>query len=372
MALLTSAIRQRRILTANAGSTSVKLRIVGAGDRLEAERELPISADSTLREVDTFLDEAGPVDAVAHRVVHGGDLFEGATLVDPSVRRRLDDLADLAPLHNPPALAVLDLLRHHLPDVPAVVCFDTTFHRTMPPEATTYALPAEWVTRWGIRRYGFHGLSCAWATRRAGHLLATSPGDLRLVICHLGGGASVTAVDRGRSVDTTMGFTPLEGLVMATRGGDVDAGALVWMLDHGLALHALEEGLEHQSGLLGLSSGQSADMRELLAARTAGDGPAVLAIDVYVHRLQAKIAAMTASAGGLDALVFTGGIGEGSQVIRALACERLGWLGVAVDPEIAVPAGTDSDVSTTDSPVRTLVIHAREDLQMAAECRAVL
>jgi acetate kinase len=276
-----------RVLVVNAGSSSVKLRILD-NDELVSSRDLGPPDDRMVNDLGAFLNDAGALDAVGHRVVHGGPQLTTAVLLDDKARATLDGLTELAPLHNPPALAGIDAARRLLPDVSQVACFDTAFHASLPPAASTYAVPAGWVTRWGIRRYGFHGLSCAWAARQAPQLLKHPADRLRLVICHLGAGASATAVSAGRSIDTTMGFTPLEGLVMATRCGDLDPGALLYALDHGLTTADASDALEHDSGLVGLSGAASGDMRQLLAARAEDDGAARLAIAVYLHRLRAQ------------------------------------------------------------------------------------
>jgi acetate kinase len=264
-------------------------------------------------------------------------------VVDEHVEAALRDLTALAPLHQPKSLAALDAVRRALPNVPEVACFDTAFHATLPPEAATYALPRAWRERYGVRRYGFHGLSHAYAARAAGDAR-------RVVTCHLGAGASLCAVLDGRSVDTTMGFTPLEGLVMATRSGSVDPGLLLWLLRHeGISSEEMADALEHESGLLGIAG--TADMRELLARN---DPDAQLALGVYIHRLRAGIAAMVASLGGLDALVFTGGVGERAARVRELACAGLEHLGV----------GTRA--------VRVFTVEAREDLEIARQSRALI
>jgi acetate kinase len=361
------------VLVVNAGSSSVKLRIVDGADQLVASRDLGPPDNGLADDLGDFVHDAGASDVVGHRVVHGGPRFTTAVLVDADVRDALDDVSELAPLHNPPALAGIDAAARLLVDVPQVACFDTGFHASLPPAATTYAVPAEWMARWGIRRYGFHGLSCAGSSRRAAEVLGRPSDRLRLVVCHLGSGASASALSAGRSADTTMGFTPLEGLVMATRCGDLDPGALLFALDHGLAPADANHDLEHRSGLLGLSGGASSDMRRLLAARSDGDEPARLAIAVYLHRLRAKIAAMTAATAGTDALIFTGGVGEHSGPIRAEACAGLDWLGVTLDQDANNDLGdTGADISAPAAPVRTLVIHGREDLQIAHECRQLL
>ncbi|HEY8200003.1 MAG TPA: acetate/propionate family kinase, partial [Actinomycetota bacterium] len=257
--------------------------------------------------------------------------------------------------------------------LPAVACFDTAFHATMPAEAATYGISWRWTEELGVRRFGFHGLSHAYASRRAAELVRRAPGELRIVTCHLGAGASVTAVAGGVSVDTTMGFTPLEGLVMATRSGSVDPGALLWLQERlHLGPAAMAEQLERHAGLLG-TSGISGDMREVLAAAAAGERRAALAAGVYVHRARAAVAAMAAAIDGLDALVFTGGVGEASAEVRARVCRGLGFLGVDLDPARNLsPGAADADLATARSPVRLLRIQAREDLEIAREVRRVL
>jgi acetate kinase len=311
---------------------------------------------------------AGTVDAVGHRIVHGGERFRAAVRVDDDVVRALRALTDLAPLHQPKSLAALDAVLGALPDTPAVACFDTAFHATLAPEASTYAVPRAWRERWGVRRYGFHGLSHAYASRRA----AEMTGARRVVTAHLGAGASLAAVRDGRSVDTTMGFTPLEGLVMATRSGSVDPGLLLWLLERErLGVDEMSTALEHAGGLLALAG--TADMREVLARAYGGDDEeARVALGVYLHRLRAGIAAMAAALGGIDALVFTGGVGERSAPVRAAAADGLGFLGVAVDAARNDAPDGDADVSADGAAVRTLVVPAREDVEIARQVRALL
>jgi acetate kinase len=360
-----------RVLVVNAGSSSLKLRLLDADDRVAGTADLAAPrghADETA--VSPAIGSFGPVDAVGHRIVHGGRLYSAPVRIDASVRARLEALTDLAPLHQPKSLAALDVVSRALPDVPAVACFDTAFHAGIPPEAATYALPAEWRERWDLRRYGFHGLSHAWASRRAADILGRPLEELRIVTCHLGAGASLAAVRGGHSVDTTMGFTPLEGLVMATRSGSVDPGLVLWLEEHvGLPPAELAAALEHRSGLLGLTG--TADMREILLREGAGDPEASVAIGVYLHRLRGDIAKMTAAMDGLDALVFTGGVGENSPPIRGRTAEGLGFLGVAVDAAANAGSG-DRDISAAGAAVRTLVVAAREDLQIAHEVRDLL
>jgi acetate kinase len=360
-----------RILVVNAGSSSLKLRVIDHDDVVAGSVDLaPVDERDVLDEVVANL---GRVDAVGHRIVHGGQRFRGPVRVDASVVEGIRSLAELAPLHQPAALAALDAVERSLPGVPSVACFDTAFHAGLPAAASTYALPAAWRERWPIRRYGFHGLSHAYASRRAAEMLGARPADLRIVTCHLGAGASLAAVVGGRSVDTTMGFTPLDGLAMATRSGSVDPGLIVWLAERGeLSISEIGDGLERASGLQGLAG--TTDMREVLARSAGGDEAATLALGVYVHRLRASIAAMAASLGGLDALVFTGGVGERSAPIRALAAEGLGFLGVGVDAARNEDDGTGADrvISPDGATARVLVIAAREDLEIAREVRATL
>jgi acetate kinase len=309
------------------------------------------------------------VDAVGHRIVHGGTEFVAPVLIDDGVVRRLEALSDLAPLHQPKSLRALELVDKALPGVPAVACFDTAFHAGIPAAASTYALPREWRERWPLRRFGFHGLSHAYASRRAAELAGTPLDEVRIVTCHLGAGASLAAVRGGRSIDTTMGFTPLEGLVMATRSGSVDPGLILWLEEHmGMPPSELASALEHRSGLAGLAG--TGDMKAVLEAEVAGDANARLAVEVYLHRLRAEIAAMTAALGGLDVLVFTGGVGERAAPIRARAAQGLEFLGVAVDAARNDSAEPDADIGS--GPVRTFVIAAREDLEIARGVRSVL
>jgi acetate kinase len=361
-----------RILVVNAGSSSLKLSLLGAGDELAGQADLPVSrGEFEPAAMAAALSRLGAdtAGAVGHRVVHGGRQFLGPVRIDAVVRKKLDALVDLAPLHQPKSLAGIDAVSGMLPGIPAVACFDTAFHAGMPAAAATYALPPEWRKRWELRRYGFHGLSHAYSTRRAGELLGHEPA--RLVVCHLGSGASLAAVRDGRSVDTTMGFTPLEGLVMATRSGTVDPGLVLWLADHaGTPPAELAATLESRSGLLGLAG--TSDMRAVLARAEDGDDAARLARDVYVHRLRAETASMTAALGGLDTLVFTGGVGENSAEIRARAAEGIRFLGVAIDGDANAGAQPDADITGSGSAVRVLVIAAREDLEIARQVRAVL
>jgi acetate kinase len=361
-----------RILVVNAGSSSLKLSVLDDADRLEASENLPaprgrVDEQALLEAVS----RNGPIGAVGHRIVHGGTEFAQPVLVDQRVLRKLEALTDLAPLHQPKSLRGLEIVSRALPGVPSVACFDTAFHARMPAAAATYALPPQWRKRWNLRRYGFHGLSHAYATRRAAQLLGSPVDGLRVVTCHLGAGASLAAVHNGISVDTTMGFTPLEGLVMATRSGTVDPGLVLWLEEHvGMPPSELASTLEHRSGLLGLTG--TADMKAILEAEVGGDPEASLALEVYVHRLRSGIASMAAAMDGLDALVFTGGVGERSSAIRARAARGLSFLGVELDPKANDGAEVDHAIGAPGAAVSTYVIRAREDLEIARQVRTVV
>jgi len=331
------------ILVVNAGSTTLKLNLVAADERV-----------TPVRSLDGL--PAG-IDAVAHRVVHGGDLREPVR-IDGEVEERLRRAVELAPLHNKPAIEAIAEARGVLPGVPHVAVFDTAFHATIPPVAATYALPEEW--RREIRRYGFHGLSVQWASE---HVRVP-----RLVVCHLGGGCSITAVRSGRSVDTTMGFTPLEGVPMATRAGSVDPGALLHLLRSGTTLERLDHALEYESGLLALS-GRSGEVSEL---ERAEDEAARFALDVLAYRVAAAVAAMAVALEGVDAVVFTAGIGENSADVRRRVCSRLAFLGVELDDERNAAARGDAEIGAESSPVRVVVVRAREELVAARAARTAL
>ena len=361
-----------RVLVANAGSSSLKLRLLDTDDQLLAQHDLPAlrgRADQAALTA-TLADLPSP-DAIGHRIVHGGSQYQAAVRLDAGVLRDLTALSELAPLHQPPALEAQALVARLLPGLPAVACFDTAFHTTLPAAAATYALPLAWRERWPLRRFGFHGLSHAYAARRAADLLDRPAEEMKIVTCHLGAGASLCAVQNGRSIDTTMGFTPLEGLVMATRAGNVDPGLLIWLLaQQRVEIGSLAHALEYESGLVGLAG--SADMREVLAHAEEGESGSKLALAVYLHRLKAGIAAMAVALDGLDALVFTGGVGERATAVRAAAAQGLGLLGIALDADRNASTSTDADISATSARVRTLVVTAREDIEIARQVRLLV
>jgi acetate kinase len=308
---------------------------------------------------------------VGHRVVHGGP-FSSSVRITPAIRSRIRELADLAPLHNPPSLATLAAAEAELPGVLQVAVFDTAFHATLPPEARTYPVPGRWTHDWGIRRFGFHGLSHAYCSRRAAELLGRPVDALRLVICHLGHGCSASAVNGGRCVETTMGFTPLDGLMMGTRSGSVDPGILLHVQQrHGLTAEQIEVALSHESGLLGVS-GISGDMRQVLDAAHSGHLQARLALAVYTRRVRQAIGALAVTLGGIDTLVFTAGVGEHAPEVRQAACAGLECLGLELDAEANAACRPDADVSRPDSRGRILVISSREDLIMLKEVLHVI
>lgn len=345
------------ILVVNAGSTSLKLHLVDEDESAEVVESFDAVQPERVR-------------AVAHRVVHGGAHFSDPVLIDEDVRKEIFGLEAIAPLHNAPALDGIVAAQRAFPNVPHVAVFDTAFHRTIPPEAATYAIPSRWRDEWGVRRYGFHGLSVEWCTRRVAELLGSMP--RRLVVCHLGGGSSVTAVRDGSSADTTMGFSPLEGVPMTTRAGSVDPGAIVYLMrERGLDVTTLDHALNFDSGLKALAGG-SGEMLDIEERLRAGDVSARAALDVYVHRLAAAVAAMTAAAGGLDALAFTAGVGEGSAHVRRGVCERLRFLGVEIDEARNAEEAPDCDVAARSSRVRIFVVRAREELVAARAVRMLL
>jgi acetate kinase len=313
---------------------------------------------------------ASEIDAVGHRVVHGGPHYEEPTLITPEVKAGIASVSAFAPLHNRAELEGVEIIERMLGTIPQVAVFDTGFHRKMPLPAAVYPGPYEWFEG-GIHRYGFHGINHQYCATRAAQLLRRNLNSLRIVTCHLGNGCSLAAIAGSRSIDTTMGFTPLEGLMMGTRSGSIDPGILTYLMRQGhLQGQDIDDLLNQRSGLLGIS-GLSGDMRQILAAVKAGHKRAQLAFDIYVHRLQTGIGAMVAALGGIDALVFTAGVGENSPEVRSATCGKLGFLGLQLDEAANAQPSQDEDVATPDSPVRIFVIHAEEDWAIARECWAI-
>ncbi|MDZ7617430.1 MAG: acetate kinase [Patescibacteria group bacterium] len=322
-----------------------------------------------------MLDEVGltsadrPVRVVGHRLIHGGENIRRPVCIDDEVKQLIRQYTHLAPLHIPAGLEAIAATEDAFPGVMQVGLFDTAFFAHIPPAAYLYPVPYEWYEQWGIRRYGFHGTSHAYCAERAADLLGRPVDRLRLVICHLGQGSSATAVDGGIAVTNTMGFTPLEGFMMGTRSGTVDPGILLYVMrEKGMSVEQLDAALHKQSGLLGIS-GLSADFREVEAAAAGGHARARLAMDVYVYRVKTMIGALVAVLGGLDALVFTGGIGENSHWLRAEVCRGLECLGISLDPDLNASRRPDADLAAPDSPARVLAIHTREDYMIAREAK---
>lgn len=377
------------LLTINAGSSSIKsalfddraersiasVVVEGAPDR--AARSLG-KAISTLRE--RAPSEAAEIRAVGHRIVHGGTELGRSVRLDRSAKEAVRRTIRLAPLHNPPALAALDAAQEMYPDVPHVAAFDTAFFATLEPRAYVYPLPYRWYAEWNIRRFGFHGLSHAYCAGRATEMLArphargggAGSGSTRIVILHLGNGCSASAVRDGRAIATTMGFTPLEGLVMGTRSGSVDPGILLHVMrENGMDADALDRALHHESGLLGVS-GVSGDFREVDRAAGEGNERARLAIAIYADRVRAAVGALAVTLGGLDAIVFTAGVGENARGLREMVCDGLEVLGVSLDPARNRSRSADADIATADSPARILILQTREDLMLARETYGAL
>lgn len=375
---------EQQILVLNAGSTSLKLGLFAADDLAQradeevdwSQRDNPAHVSNHEEALHHLLDriqlDRKSVTAVGHRVVHGGARYTQATRIDPQVKAEIERLAALAPLHNPPALALIAAAEKAFPDIPQIAAFDTAFHRTLPPEQYHFPLPYEWYQDWGIRRFGFHGLSCAWSTERAAAMLGRPAADLRLIICHLGSGCTLCAVRDGQSVATTMGYTPLDGLMMAARPGHLDPGLVLHLITaHHMSADALQDAFERDSGLKGVS-GISGDIRDILKAREEGHERAKLAFAMYTARVREGIGAMAAVLGGFDALVFTDGVAENSAPTRAAIATPLNWLGIVLDEDANTQVTPDAEITRVDSRVRVLVIHAREELIVARETYALL
>jgi acetate kinase len=362
-----------RVLVVNAGSSSLKHALVDTRDDTtiawgEERWEPEAGPGRHAQALRAALADAGhEAEAVGHRVVHGGERFAGPVAIDGEVRAAIAALEPLAPLHTGAALEGIDAAAAALPGLPQVACFDTAFHRTLPPAAATFALPREWTERFGLRRYGFHGLNVSWCHEQARRELGAVR-SRRLVVCHLGSGCSVTAVRDGRSVDTTMGFTPLDGVPMATRPGALDPGLLLHLLDRGIDRDELADALNHRSGLRGISG--LSGVREVERAALDGDARAQLAFDVLVRGISGAVAAMTTSMEGLDGLVFTGGAGEGSSLLRATVCWRLKHLGVAVD--VVSNTRHAGSIASEDSTVAVLVVGAGEEIVIARQAAQTL
>jgi acetate kinase len=357
------------ILVFNAGSSTLKFALFDAGANNSIASGVIESTEQEKAVAEAMRQLAEPMrrekaTAVGHRIVHGGSQFQESVRIDERVKAGIGKLAELAPLHNPPALEALTLAEKALPAIPHVAVFDTAFFSHLPPVASIYPLPYEWHLQWGVRRFGFHGISHAYCADRAAQLVANLS---RLIICHLGNGCSASAVKDGKAIATTMGFTPMEGLMMGTRAGSVDPGLLLYLQrQRGLTVEQLDQDLNLGSGLLGVS-GVSSDYREVEVAAGKGNGRARLALDMFADRVRSTIGALTATLGGIDVLVFTAGIGEHSANLRTAACTGLDCLGLHLDPQANASCRADADIAGKDSHARVLVIHTREELLIARE-----
>jgi acetate kinase len=361
------------VLSINAGSNSLQLTVLDEAGRELYARRLPTARDpqATRAALVDVLRESPPIHAVGHRVVHGGSHVLAHVRLDAAVRAHLDTAQSLAPLHLPNALNVMDTALELVEDLPHVVCLDTAFHAQLPDATRTYALPESWRQRYDLHRYGFHGLSYAWALHRSAALLGKPSGTLQLLMAHLGGGASVCGVREGQSIDTSMGFTPMEGLVMGTRAGSVDPGLVLWLLTaQGMPVDQLADGLNRGSGLLGLS-GRSSDTRDLVSWAAQGDTKARMALDVFCQRAAEELAAAATSLTRLDAVVFTGEIGGDQPEVRTAICQRLSLLGVRGEG-LAPVIDVDAVISPPSAQVPVLVIRTGEAQQIAKETRQVL
>jgi acetate kinase len=394
------------ILVFNAGSSSLKFGLFDAearralvsggidwadGDRRHAKLVLLAEPDRQLRATVSAPDDqtaarlaigsleeadagrrepSAAIEVVGHRVVHGGVEFAGSTRIDARVKAGIARLAELAPLHNPPALEAIHAAEAALPGAVQVAVFDTAFYARLPPRAYVYPVPYQWCVDWGVRRFGFHGISHEYCTRRAAELLERDLSELRIVSCHLGGGCSAAAVQGGAAVATTMGFTTLEGLMMGTRAGSVDPGILLYLQrSRGLTVDEIDDALHHRSGLLGLS-GVSPDLAEIEEAIRQGNPQARLAFEVFADRVRSAVGSLAVTMGGVDALIFTDRIGEGSPALRAAVCDGLECLGLRLDAARNAVCHADADLASAASPARILLIHTREELVIAREaCR---
>ncbi len=359
----------QRLLVVNCGSSTFKWSVLDVASEATLANGSSALGEVTAESLPELLAGAEGFDAVAHRIVHGGARFAAVVRVDDPVREALEELLGLAPLHMRPALGALDACSSAFPKIPQFAAFDTAFHRTIPEHRRQYALPKTWRERWQLQRFGFHGLSVEYCVHRTREILGALPP--RLLVCHLGSGCSITAVEKGCSVDTTMGFTPLEGPMMATRSGSIDPGLLLWLLRSGLSLEEVERGLWNASGLIGLSEGKS-DLRALLAAQDAGSATAKLAYTAFQASVVHSIGAMLAALGGVDALVMTGGMGENSSRLRADLLRPFAFAGVVVDEAANARAAGDATLSPGGAAVTVLALHTREDLSILHGVKAAL
>lgn len=355
------------------GSSSLRMRICSKGKKKESNLLSKSIHNSVLEMLKTawegefqVINDPADINVVGHRIVHGGEKFHVPSLITKEVKKTLLEISNLAPLHNPASIEGIEILEKIFPKVPQIAVFDTGFHYAMPEEVCTYPIPYKW-RKEGIRRYGFHGISHQYCSERTAQLLKRDLSSLKMITCHLGNGASLAAIQAGKSINTTMGFTPLEGLMMGSRSGSIDPGIIFYLAKQkNLSINQLENIFNHESGLKGIA--KTSDMREIISAKEQKDSLAILAFEMYIQRLKFYIGALAASLNGLDVLVFTGGIGENAPLVREETCEGLSFLGLSIDLKKNLNNQTDVEISTTQSKVKVLIVHTRENWMIAKAC----
>lgn len=395
-----------KVLVVNCGSSSLKYQLVnmsneeviakglverigiagsvlkhqpGSGDKVIIEKDMPTHKEAIQNVIEALVDKnhgvissMSEISAVGHRVVHAGEKFASSVVITDEVMKALKECIDIAPLHNPPNITGIEACQQIMPGVPMVGVFDTAFHQTMPKHAFIYSIPYEMYEKHRIRRYGFHGTSHKYVAERAAAMLGKPLSELKLITCHLGNGASVAAVMNGKSVDTSMGFTPLEGLTMGTRSGDLDPAIVKFLMDkEGMSIEQVDNMLNKKSGVLGLS-GVSSDFRDIEEAAEKGNERAKLALDVFCYKVRKYIGAYAAAMNGVDAIIFTAGLGENSDHVRAEICKDLGWFGIKVDAEKNRVRGKETDISAADSKVKVLLVPTNEELMIARDTKTLV
>ena len=350
------------------------------GEKTTSDKAMPTHTEAIQFVIDALTDEKtgvvkslDEINAVGHRVVHGGEKFASSVVIDDEVLKAIEECNDLAPLHNPANLIGINACRELMPGVPMVAVFDTAFHQTMPSKAYMYGLPYEYYEKYKVRRYGFHGTSHSFVSKRVAELVGKAYDETKTIVCHLGNGASICAVENGKSVDTSMGLTPLEGLVMGTRSGDIDPAIMEFLAKkENLDIAGLMNVLNKKSGVYGLSNNLSSDFRDLSEAAADGNEIAELALDVFAYRVAKYVGSYTAAMNGVDNIVFTAGIGENSAIVRTMVCKYLGYLGIEIDEELNGKRGQEIIISTPESKVKVLVVPTNEELAIARETVALV
>ena len=394
------------ILVINCGSSSLKFQLINSesegvlakglcerigidgkltyqpegGEKTTSDKAMPTHTEAIQFVIDALTDEKtgvvkslDEINAVGHRVVHGGEKFASSVVIDDEVLKAIEECNDLAPLHNPANLIGINACRELMPGVPMVAVFDTAFHQTMPSKAYMYGLPYEYYEKYKVRRYGFHGTSHSFVSKRVAELVGKAYDETKTIVCHLGNGASICAVENGKSVDTSMGLTPLEGLVMGTRSGDIDPAIMEFLAKkENLDIAGLMNVLNKKSGVYGLSNNLSSDFRDLSEAAADGNEIAELALDVFAYRVAKYVGSYTAAMNGVDNIVFTAGIGENSAIVRTMVCKYLGYLGNEIDEELNGKRGQEIIISTPESKVKVLVVPTNEELAIARETVALV